>query len=128
MAKVKNPFQEVGAHPEIRHLVLWKTKLSYFWVINCEPNIQDDMHYHENDDHICMVLEGECTVRSPESEHVLKQFDTVLLESGKPYQLCNTGSGKLLLLGAGNAGADGKPRTRVPKKPSHMPLSQPIIA
>ena len=26
------------------------------------------------------------------------------LESGKPYQLCNTGNGRLLLLGAGNAG------------------------
>ncbi len=128
MTEVKNPFQEVGAHPEIRHQVLWKTKLSYFWVINCEANIQDDMHYHENDDHIFMVLEGECTVRTPESEHVLKQFDTVLLESGKPYQLCNTGNGRLLLLGAGNAGADGKPRSRVPRKASQMPLSKPIIA
>jgi len=128
MAEVKNPFQEVGAHPNIRHQVLWKTKLSYFWVINCEANIQDDMHYHENDDHIFMVLEGECTVRTPEGEHVLKQFDTVLLESGKPYQLCNTGNGRLLLLGAGNAGADGKPRSRVPRKASHMPLSKTIIA
>ena len=29
------------------------------------------MHYHENDDHIFMVLEGQCTVRTPEDEYVL---------------------------------------------------------
>jgi len=32
------------------------------------------------------------------------------------------------LLGAGNAGANGKPRTRVPEIASHLPLSEPIIA
>jgi hypothetical protein len=31
---------------------LWRTDLAYFWVINCEGRLQDDMHYHENDDHI----------------------------------------------------------------------------
>jgi hypothetical protein len=51
-----------------------------------------------------------------------------MLESGKPYQLCNTGEGRLVLLGAGNAGTDGKARIRVPKMASHMPLSEPIIA
>ena len=128
MVEVKNPFAETNAHPEIRHLSLWRTDLAYFWLINCEPNVQDDMHYHENDDHIFMLLEGECTVRTPAGEHVLKQFDTVLLKSGEPYQLCNTGKGRLLLLGAGNSGVNDKPRTRVPKIPSHIPLSDPIIA
>ena len=128
MVEMKNPLAEAAAHPETRHLVLWKTDLSYFWIINCEPGVQDDMHYHENDDHIFMVLEGECTVRTPAGEHVLKRFDTALLKSGEPYQLCNTGNGRLLLLGAGNAGANGKPRSRVPKVPSHLPLSEPIVA
>lgn len=128
MVEVKNPFEEIAARPETRHLALWKTQFSYFWVINCEARVQDDMHYHENDDHIFMVLEGECTVRTPTREHVLKQFDTILLESGEPYQLCNTGEGRLLLFGAGNAGADGKPRTRVPRRPSHIPLTDPIVA
>jgi hypothetical protein len=52
---------------------LWRTELAYAWVINCEPGIQDDMHYHENDDHIFMVLEGECPVRTPHKEFVLKR-------------------------------------------------------
>ncbi len=65
------------------------------------------------------MLEGECTIRTPHKEFVLKQFDTVLLQSGESYQLCNTGTGRMLLLGAGNSGVDGKPRTRVPKIPSH---------
>ena len=74
------------------------------------------------------VLEGECTIRTPHKEFVLKQFDTVLLQSGEAYQLCNTGTGRMLLLGAGNAGVDGKPSTRVPKIPSHIPVTDPIVA
>ncbi|MET0503502.1 MAG: cupin domain-containing protein, partial [Candidatus Binatia bacterium] len=93
-----------------------------------EPGIQDDMHYHENDDHIFMVLEGECTVRTPHREFVLKQHDTVMLESGESYQLCNTGTGRLLLLGAGNAGVNGVPRSRVPEVASHTPVRQPVVA
>jgi hypothetical protein len=75
-----------------------------------------------------MALEGECTVRTPHKEFVLKQFDTVLLKSGEPYQLCNSGTGRMLLLGAGNSQVDGKPRTRVPKIPSHTPMKQPTVA
>jgi hypothetical protein len=119
MVEMKNPIKEADANPGINHLSLWRTDLAYFWVINCEAQLQDDMHYHENDDHIFMCMEGECTVRTPHRE---------LLESGEPYQLCNSGKGRLLLLGAGNAGVDGKPRTRVPKIPSHIPLKDPIVA
>ncbi len=128
MYEVKNPIREAKANPDVRHLSLWRTDLTYFWTINCEENMQDDMHYHENDDHIFMVLEGECTVRTPENAYVLKPHDTILLESGRPYQLCNTGEGRLLLFGAGNSQVDGKPRTRVPKRPSHTPVRPPLIA
>jgi mannose-6-phosphate isomerase-like protein (cupin superfamily) len=125
---MKNPIKEADARPEIRHLSLWRTELAYAWVINCEPGIQDDLHDHENHDHIFMVLEGECTVRTPYKEFVLKQHDTVMLESKQRYQLCNTGKGTLLLLGAGNAGANGVPRSRVPDVASHTPVLEPIVA
>lgn len=128
MLEMKNPIKEADAHPDVRHLSLWRTKLAYTWVINCGPGIQDDMHYHENDDHIFMVLEGECTVRTPHKEFVLHQHDTVMLESGQPYQLCNTGKGRLLLLGAGNAGVNGVARSRVPPVASHIPLKEPVVA
>jgi mannose-6-phosphate isomerase-like protein (cupin superfamily) len=122
MVEMKNPIKEADAHPEIRHLSLWRTRLAYAGVINCEPGIQDDMHYHENDDHIFMVLEGEYTVRTPHKEFVLKQHDTAMLESKQPYQ------GRLLLLGAGNAGVNGVPRSRVPDVASHTPVQEPIVA
>ena len=128
MVEMKNLIKEVDAHPEIGHLSLWRTDLAYYWVINCEPGLQDDMHYHDNDDHIFMVLEGRCIVRTPHKEFDMKQFDTVLLKSGDSYQLCNPGPGRMLLLGAGNSHVDGKPRTRVPKIPSHTPMKQPIVA
>ena len=128
MVEVKNPFEEVEAHPGVRNFKLWNTENATFWVINSDPLIQDDMHYHDNDDHIFMVLEGEGVVRTPEREYALKRFDIVLLTSKQPYQLCNTGKKRLLLLGAGNRGVNGKLRTRVPKKASHMPLTEPIVA
>jgi mannose-6-phosphate isomerase-like protein (cupin superfamily) len=112
----------------LRSIAMGNTSDHYTWVINCDSGIQDNMHYHENDDHIFMVLEGECTVRTPHKEFVLKQFDTVMLESGQAYQLCNTGKGRLLLLGAGNAGVNGVPRSRVPNVASHTPLQEAVVA
>jgi mannose-6-phosphate isomerase-like protein (cupin superfamily) len=100
MVEVKNFFQEVDSHPGVRNFKLWKTSFSTFWIINSEPHIQDDMHYHENDDHIFMVLEGEGLVRTPRKEFPIKKYDIVVLTAGQPYQLCNTGAGRLLLLGA----------------------------
>jgi hypothetical protein len=47
MVEVKNFFQEVDSHPEIRNFKLWKTELATFWIINSDPKVQDDMHYHE---------------------------------------------------------------------------------
>src|SRR3989337_3117215 len=128
MVEMKNPIKEADPHPEINHLSLWRTDLAYFWVINCESKQQGDMHYHENDDHIFMLLEGECKIRTPHKEFVLKQFDTVLLKSGEPYQLCNTGKGRMLLLGAGNAGVNGVLRSRVPDVASHTTVHEPLVA
>ena len=85
------------------------------------------MHYHENDDHIFMVLEGEGLVRTPHKEFAMKKYNIVVLTAGQPYQLCNTGEGRLLLFGAGNSGANGKPRSRVPDVASYLPVSEPII-
>jgi hypothetical protein len=34
----------------------------------------------------------------------------------------------MLLLGAGNSQVDGKPRTRVPKIPSHTPFKPAVVA
>ena len=128
MVEVKNPIKEANAHPEKEYVTLWRTKLAYFWVIHQEPNVQDDMHYHENDDHIFTVLQGECTIRTPRGEFIMSQFDTVLLESGEVYQVCNTGTETLILLGAGNGPLEGKTRTRVPRQASHLPVSVPIPA
>ncbi len=128
MVEVKNPFEEAKSHPGVRNHKLWVTEKCQYWIINSEPRTQDDMHYHENDDHIFMVLEGEGVVRTPENEYPVKQFDMIILTEGESYQLCNTGKERLLLLGAGNWAVDGKKRSRVPRKASHYPIAEPIIA
>lgn len=89
MVEVKNFFREVDSHPGIRNFKLWNTELSTFWIINSEPKVQDDMHYHENDDHIFMVLEGEGLVRTPHKEYAIKQFDIVVLTAGQAGCCCS---------------------------------------
>jgi len=37
MVEVKNFFQEVHSHPEVRNFKLWKTELATFWIINSDP-------------------------------------------------------------------------------------------
>jgi mannose-6-phosphate isomerase-like protein (cupin superfamily) len=128
MVDVKNPFEIVNANPGRRHIRLWDTENGSFWVINADPNIQDDMHYHENDDHIFLVLEGEGVVRTPENEIPLKPTDIVVLTAHQTYQLCNTGKKRLLLLGAGNQHVKGEKRYRVPKMSTHSPVTEPIEA
>jgi len=126
MVDVKNPFDVANANPRRRHIRLWDTENGSFWVINSEPNIEDDMHYHENDDHIFLVLEGEGVVRTPEKEIPLKPKDIVVLTAKQTYQLCNTGKKRLLLLGAGNQHVNEKRRYRVPKMSTHSPVTEPI--
>ena len=36
--------------------------------------------------------------------------------------------GRLILLGAGNAGVNGVPRSRVPEVASHTPIREPVVA
>jgi len=128
MVDVKNPFEIANANPGRRHIRLWNTEHGSFWIINSEPNLQDDMHYHENDDHIFLVLEGEGVVRTPENEIPLKPNDIVVLTAKQTYQLCNTGKKRLLLLGAGNRHVNGKTGYRVPKMSTHSPVTEPIEA
>ena len=128
MVDAKNVFEVVNANPGRRHIRLWDTENGSFWIINSEPNIQDDMHYHENDDHIFLVLEGEGVARTPEKEIPLKTNDIIVLTARQTYQLCNTGKKRLLLLGAGNRHVHGEKRHRVPKMSTHSPVTQPIEA
>src|SRR4029450_9109556 len=105
MVEVKNFFQEVDSNPAVRNFKLWKTEFSTFWIINSDPKVQDDMHYHENDDHIFMVLEGEGLVRTPHKEHTMKQFDIVVLTAGEAHHLRHTGGRRVRLCVAGNSAA-----------------------
>ena len=128
MVEMKNPIKEADAHPEIRHFDFTENKACL-----C---MSDQMRTGNSRRHALsrerrsylMVLEDECTVRTPHKEFVLKQHDTVMLESKQPNQLCNTGKGGLLLLGAGNAGVNGVPRSRVPDMASHTPVQEPVVA
>ena len=76
-------------------------------------------------EHMFMLLEGACTVRTPRGEFVLHQFDTVFLALNEVYHLCNTGTTRMRLLGMGYA-VPGVKTTRVPPLPSHFPVARPL--
>ena len=81
MVEVKNSFRK--STPTRRFAISSFGRLS-FRLFGSSTPIQgpDDMHYHENDDHIFMVLEGEGLVRTPHKEYTMKQFDIVVLTAG----------------------------------------------
>ncbi|WP_255171719.1 cupin domain-containing protein [Natrononativus amylolyticus] len=54
------------------------------------PGHSSPMHDHENEQ-VCVVLEGEITVFTENDDVRLKQHDSVLLESGEPHRVENTG-------------------------------------
>ena len=68
-----------------------------------EPGKHDELHCH-NADETFVCLEGECTVRFPDgTKEVLRPGSVALIPGGQFYQLNNTGSGRMIMLG--NRGA-----------------------
>lgn len=48
------------------------------------------IHDHDNEQ-VCVCLEGELTVVTDDDRTTLRRFDSVLLESGEPHRVENTG-------------------------------------
>lgn len=68
-----------------------------------EPGQHDELHCH-NADETFVCLEGECTVHFPDgSQSVLKPGTVALIPGGQFYQLENTGTGRMIMLGSRGA-------------------------
>jgi mannose-6-phosphate isomerase-like protein (cupin superfamily) len=88
------------AEREKQRTVVMNTRKLHAWVhYYPNPGDHDELHCH-NEDQVFVCFEGECTMRFPDGgASVLKPGMAALITSGSFYQLENTGSGPMILMG-----------------------------
>ncbi len=78
---------------------LINTPRFHAWLHYYKPGNKDDMHCH-NQDQTFYMIEGECTMHfSDGGKAVLKPGMAALIPGGSFYQLENTGSGPMIMMG-----------------------------
>ena len=88
------------ARDEGKRKVIFNTQRLHAWLhVYPEPGDKDDMHCH-NADQTFYVIEGECTMRfSDGGKSVLTPGMAATITGGSFYQLENSGSGAMVLMG-----------------------------
>lgn len=88
------------AREKKKRTVVMDTKKMHAWVhYYPNPGDKDDMHCHPGDQTF-MCLDGECTMSFPDGgKAVMKPGVVALIQGGSFYQLENTGSGPMILMG-----------------------------
>ena len=91
---------EWGRQPDAKRTVLMNgPSMNAFFHVYKEPGMKDDMHCH-NADGTFFVIEGECTMHFPDGgKSVLKPGMVGLITGGSFYQLENTGTGPMVMMG-----------------------------
>ncbi len=91
---------DMGHQPDARRKVLMNgPNMNIFFHIYPTPGMKDEMHCH-NADGTFYVVEGECTMHFPDGgKAVLKPGMAGLITGGSFYQLENTGSGPMVMMG-----------------------------
>ena len=87
------------AHQEKRRKNIFNTPRFHAWMHYYSPGKKDNMHCH-NADQTFYVIEGECTMSFPDGgKAVLTPGMAATITGGSFYQLENTGSGPMIMMG-----------------------------
>jgi len=67
---------------------------------------ENAMHYHRDEDHAFIVLQGEATfhLETDDNTRVVGQWEGIMIPKGAPYFFTSTGDVNLVLLRAGSPG------------------------
>jgi len=78
---------------------------------------ENAMHYHLNEEHTFIVLQGEATFHldTEENTQVVRQYEGVFLPKGAQYYFQSTGNENLVLLRVGAPGIRGEEGRRDPQ-------------
>ncbi|HLY65096.1 MAG TPA: cupin domain-containing protein [Chloroflexota bacterium] len=92
--------KEMGHQPDAKRKVLMNgPSMNVFFHIYPEPGMKDEMHCH-NADGSFYVIEGECTMHFPDGgKTTLTPGMVGLITGGSFYQLENTGTGPMVMMG-----------------------------
>ena len=95
------------AHQEKRRKNVFNTPRFHAWMHYYKPGQKDEMHCH-NADQTFYCIEGECTMHFPDGrKSVLKPGMVALITGGSFYQLENTGTGPMILMGNRSGSSEG---------------------
>ncbi len=84
---------------EKKRKTIFNTPRFHAWMHYYSPGKKDEMHWH-NADQTFYVIEGDCTMRFPDGgKAVLKPGMAALITGGSFYQLENTGTGPMIMMG-----------------------------
>jgi mannose-6-phosphate isomerase-like protein (cupin superfamily) len=87
------------AGKEKRRKNIFNTSRFHAWMHFYKPGQKDEMHCH-NADQTFYVIEGECTMTFPDGgKAVMKPGMAALITGGSFYQLENTGSEPMIMMG-----------------------------
>lgn len=87
------------AKEEKRRRNVFNTPRFHAWMHYYQPGQKDEMHCH-NADQTFYVIEGECTMHFPDGgKSVLRPGMAALITGGSFYQLENSGSGPMIMMG-----------------------------
>jgi mannose-6-phosphate isomerase-like protein (cupin superfamily) len=87
------------ANKEQRRKNIFNTPRFHAWMHYYKPGQKDEMHCH-NADQTFYVIEGECTMSFPDGGKVtVTPGQAALITGGSFYQLENTGSGPMIMMG-----------------------------
>ena len=87
------------AKEEERRRTVFDTPRFHAWMHYYKPGQTDQMHCH-NADQTFFVIEGECTMHFPDGgKSVLNPGMAALITGGSFYQLENSGSGPMIMMG-----------------------------
>ena len=87
------------AYKEKQRKKIFNTPRFHAWMHYFKPGQKDQLHCH-NADQTFYVIEGECTMNFPDGgKAFLKPGMAALITGGSFYQLENTGSGPMIMMG-----------------------------
>jgi mannose-6-phosphate isomerase-like protein (cupin superfamily) len=94
------------AHKEQRRKNVFNTPRFHAWMHYYKPGQKDELHCH-NADQTFYVIEGECTMSFPDGGKVtVTPGQAALITGGSFYQLENTGSGPMIMMGNRSGSAE----------------------
>jgi mannose-6-phosphate isomerase-like protein (cupin superfamily) len=98
LISLKQKIDEAGKQ-KIRNTHLFEAENFRAWLLYFTAGDGTPMHYHQSPETF-LVIEGRCSVKSPDGEErIIEKNDVIFLKAKDYYQISNPGPDPLILFG-----------------------------